>query len=267
MSLYHIPFVLRNRFRQHLDLHITNHCVPFLPAYSLCLPLLPVSSNYNIKTANTAPITAAPNDVLNSLPLTAAPLPPPALTVGDGAGLPVGEVVLFSQHISIPFLPSAPNEQQIKRSTHPLVVVAPLPPLPPVPAELVAADPADDDTETPGNSVPRHKVGTVAAKKEIWSAGQALMQVIRFWPIRDWHSHWSSAAPVSVPSQKEATGELVSQEATQGGVVSARERGRRTVSASVRGRGRRADFILVYMGGWFWESEIGSVFWKLWMKR
>jgi hypothetical protein len=30
------------------------------------------------------------------------------------------------------------------------------------------------------------------------------MQVIRLLPIRDWHSQESRAAPVSVPSQKEA---------------------------------------------------------------
>jgi hypothetical protein len=60
---------------------------------------------------------------------------------------------------------------------------------------VVAAAPVED-TETPGKSCPRHKAGTPAAKALTWSEGQAWMQVIRLVPIRDWHSHWSRAAPV-----------------------------------------------------------------------
>jgi hypothetical protein len=92
---------------------------------------------------------------------------------------------------------SSPHNIETKRGkgrklTHPLVPV-------PVPAgdglEVVAAAPVED-TETPGKSCPRHKAGTPAAKELIWSEGQALMQVIRLVPTRDWQVHWSRAAPV-----------------------------------------------------------------------
>jgi hypothetical protein len=36
--------------------------------------------------------------------------------------------------------------------------------------------------------------------------------------MKDWHSHWSRAAPVSVPVQKELAGEVVSQLEMHGGV-------------------------------------------------
>jgi hypothetical protein len=66
------------------------------------------------------------------------------------------------------------------------------------------------------------------------------MQVMRLVPMRDWHSHWARAVPVSVPSQTDAAGEVVSQEATQGGVeVWVRARGRR------KRMGRSVDFMVL----------------------
>ena len=51
------------------------------------------SSNmaYNISRANTPPINAATKDISNTLPCTAAPVPPPDLAVEDDDGLAVDE--------------------------------------------------------------------------------------------------------------------------------------------------------------------------------
>jgi hypothetical protein len=73
-----------------------------------------------------------------------------------------------------------------------------------------AVDVAAAETDTPGKSVPRQRAGCCDANQETWSEGQALMQVTRLLPIRDWHSQEARAAPVSVPSQKDAgEGKLV----------------------------------------------------------
>lgn len=68
------------------------------------------------------------------------------------------------------------------------------------------------------------------------------MQVTRLLPIRDWHSQEARAEPVSVPSQKEAAGEVFSHEATQAGVSDwARAR-------SGKERRRKKDFMILASG-------------------
>jgi hypothetical protein len=46
---------------------------------------------YNISRANTPPMNAATKDISNTLPCTAAPVPPPDLAVEDDDGLAVDE--------------------------------------------------------------------------------------------------------------------------------------------------------------------------------
>jgi hypothetical protein len=50
---------------------------------------------YNISRANTPPINAATKDISNTLPCTAAPVPPPDLAVEDDDGLAVDEGDLY----------------------------------------------------------------------------------------------------------------------------------------------------------------------------
>jgi hypothetical protein len=162
---------------------------------------------FHINSANTPPMIAAPRDISSAM-LLPAPLPP-ACALVVGVELELADevevvVVLLGKLISTLSILShrsytsnlhnieTKRREKGRKSTHPLVPV-------PVPAgdglEVVAAAPVED-TETPGKSCPRHKAGIPAAKELIWSEGQALMQVIRLVPMKDWQVHWSRAAPV-----------------------------------------------------------------------
>jgi hypothetical protein len=65
--------------------------IPTLLCFQPTLPLSLLEMAYNISRVNTPPMNAATKDISNTLPCTAAPVPPPDLAVEDDDGLSVDE--------------------------------------------------------------------------------------------------------------------------------------------------------------------------------